>query len=80
MTRPALEPPAYCSIKTVARLLDTSETTVRELVKRGELPAAVCYLGTSPRWKWSEIEARLDGPSQGKVEDHDPIMGAVHGA
>jgi hypothetical protein len=54
--------PAYVSRNVGAAELCISPETWDEWVKTGILPPPR-YLGTTgknPRWKWSEVEARLD--------------------
>lgn len=71
-------PPAYVSISTLARELDFSETTVREMVKRGDLPKPTRRLGVQDRWKWSDVEAWMDGrESKPEERPSDPIMEAA---
>lgn len=70
--------PAYCSIKTLCRMLDFGETKVREMVKRGDLPAPK-MIGGSPRWKWAEVESYIDGGGKAPKVERDPILEAAHG-
>jgi len=66
---------AYVSAATLAQLLDCSPTTIMEWTKLGRLPRPV-RIGGSNRWKWSEVEKRLNcGPS----EPVDPILEAARG-
>ena len=68
-------PATYCSIETVAAELDCSVSTVRDYVKRGLLPQPY-RAGGLVRWKWADVEAKVDGVSN---EPIDPIMAAVNG-
>lgn len=70
----------YCSINTVAARLDCSASTVRDYVRRGDLPAPRKIAGLV-RWKWSDIEHSLDREAeidQGAASD--PILAAINGA
>ncbi|WP_158234174.1 helix-turn-helix transcriptional regulator [Oceaniglobus indicus] len=65
----------YVSSGTLAQLLDISTSTVAEWVKQGHLPRPR-RVGGSNRWKWSEVEQKLNyGPS----EPVDPILEASRG-
>lgn len=72
--------PDYCSLATVARRLDCGETTVRDYVDRNLLPKPRRF-GGLVRWKWSEIEDRLDGLARGNGNEGeaDPILRAING-
>jgi hypothetical protein len=54
--------PAYVCRQTAARMLDMSDDTFDKYVREGILPQPKCRGGLK-RWKWSEIEAALDGGS-----------------
>lgn len=49
-------PPAYCSIATVAREIEKSESWVREELSAGRFPRPLRKLGREPRWDWRDIE------------------------
>lgn len=72
-------PPSYLSCATLARELDLSETTVREMVDRGILPKPI-RLGSSVRWRWGDVQRALGGIADAAgVSTDDPYMvGAVH--
>lgn len=73
--------PDYCSVKTIARRLDCSETTVADYTNRALLPQPH-KLGTLVRWKWSEVEAMIDGLTAQDQDDEgtqDPILRAING-
>jgi predicted DNA-binding transcriptional regulator AlpA len=59
--------PAYVCRQTAARMLDMSDDTFDKYVREGILPQPKCR-GKLKRWKWSEIEAALDGGSASVIE------------
>ena len=71
-------PPSYLAIDTLARELDVSETTVRELVDRGVLPPPIRLSTGTVRWNWAEVQAALASlRSAGTVVDFDPYLQGV---
>ncbi len=67
-------PPSYLSCASVARELDMSESTVRDLVEKGVLPKPLRLQGCV-RWRWDDIQAALGGISAvGGVDSGDPYM------
>jgi predicted DNA-binding transcriptional regulator AlpA len=54
--------PVYVCRQTAARMLDMSDDTFDKYVREGTLPQPK-RRGKLMRWKWSEIEAALDGGS-----------------
>ena len=66
---------AYVSAALLADLLDVSETTIWEWVRKGHLPRPV-KIGGATRWRWSDVEIRLQG---GQGGDEDPILKASRG-
>lgn len=68
---------AYVGAGLLAQLLDVSETTIWEWVRKGHLPKPV-KIGGSTRWRWSDVENRLQGAQSGA--DEDPILRASRGA
>lgn len=71
------QPPEYCSIRTIARELDCSESTVESYTNRGLLPQPR-KRGTLVRWKWSEVQEMMDGLKEVDQETQDPILRAIH--
>lgn len=69
-------PLAYVSAHTLAELLDVSETTIWDWTRKGSLPRPKKIAG-STRWKWSEVEATLEGSAD--CTDDDPILRASRG-
>jgi predicted DNA-binding transcriptional regulator AlpA len=69
-------PPAYLSYDSLARELDCSETTVREMVARGILPKPVKLTNGTVRFRWATVDATLaslaGGP--GEAAGADPFM------
>lgn len=63
-------PPAYPDKVALAAELCISESTVDEWVRRGVLPKPI-RAGSSVRWCWAEVVARLNGLAAPEV---DPFM------
>ena len=62
MSRPADIEPLAVKIGSVARLIDSSHTTVRRLVKQGALPPPFRLTpGGEPLWWLPDVRARLEG-------------------
>lgn len=57
-------PPSYVSKATLAAELDMSESTVDSYVQRGLLPKPLKW-GSSVRWCWADVAARLAAQVQG---------------
>ncbi|MBU2358724.1 MAG: helix-turn-helix domain-containing protein [Alphaproteobacteria bacterium] len=70
---------AYVGTKRLAQLLDFSETTVRDLARRGEIPKPI-RIGGSMRWKWSDVETYIERGSTGSEAPDDPILKASRGS
>ena len=72
-------PPAYPSIASLARELDCSETTVRELVDRGILPKPIKLTNGTVRWRWADVEAALTAlaPGPGGLAGGDAFMEGI---
>ncbi len=66
---------AYVGSSTLCQMLDISESTLWEWVRKGFLPRPV-KIGVSSRWKWSDVEAKISPCSDG---DDDPILRASRG-
>lgn len=57
MSRPVAHEPIAVKIGAVARMIDSSPTTVRRLVKKGVLPAPFRLApGCEPMWWLSDIK------------------------
>jgi predicted DNA-binding transcriptional regulator AlpA len=52
--------PEYMSRRTLATMLDCSESTVDELTRRGVLPKPVRLSGGVVRWQWEGVVRALD--------------------
>lgn len=52
--------PDYVDAKTLAYRLSVSESTIEKWEREGKLPRRRDIFGI-PRWKWSEVEALVDG-------------------
>lgn len=73
-------PPSYLSCASLARELDVSETTVRQLVDRGVLPKPI-HLQGCVRWSWEDVRAALGGiVAVGGVDMADPYMSGARNA
>jgi excisionase family DNA binding protein len=53
------EQPQLLTIRDIAQVLNVSEGTVRNLVKKGELPRARKVNGRLARWHRADVEAYL---------------------
>lgn len=62
-------PPAYVSRETGAAELDMSVDTWDAMVKAGQIPAPVKVgiSGTTPRWRWEDVDAALSGRAQAAI-------------
>ena len=65
-----LRPPTYVSRETGAAELDMSVDTWDAMVKAGRLPAPLPtgISGTTPRWRWKDVETALGGRKKPKAE------------
>lgn len=70
---------AYVGVATLCEMLDISSTTAWEWVKKGHLPKPV-KIGGSARWKWSDVEKRIQGDAGASGEPEDPILRASRGS
>ena len=72
-------PPSYLSCASLARELDLSETTVRQMTEKGLLPPPI-RLGGSVRWRWIDVEEVLHGgtPIRVRASDDPYLAGAFH--
>lgn len=66
----AERPPSFVSKSTLAAELDIGESTVDDWVRRGLLPRPI-RLGSSPRWRWSDVEAHVCPKA---VAETDPFI------
>ncbi|NIZ09284.1 helix-turn-helix domain-containing protein [Pseudooceanicola sp. HF7] len=79
-TELAPRPLAYVSARTLAELLDCSESTVRDMTRRGILPAPVRISGIT-RWVWSDVVIAISPrPDRAGQPDDDPILRASRGS
>lgn len=70
---------AYVSAKTLSELLDCSESTVREMTRKGILPPPVKIAGIT-RWSWSDVVSAISKTAPGaQHHDDDPILRASYG-
>ena len=74
---------SYLSIAKVALYLDCGKSTVADYVDRQLLPQPR-KIGGLTRWKWGEIEDRIDNlasktnPNQ-SPDNGDPILASING-
>lgn len=74
-------PPSYVSVRSLARELDVSETTVSEMVRRGVLPPPLRLSSGCVRWCWADVERALGALSGGRFPaDEDPFLRGVRDA
>ena len=66
---------AYVGSSTLCQMLDISDSTLWEWVRKGLLPRPV-KIGVAARWKWADVESRLSGNI---AESEDPILSASRG-
>ena len=71
-----VRPPSYLSCASLARELDMSETTVRDMVERGVLPKPVRLSSGCVRWCWDDVQMALAGSAAtaGALSSSDPYM------
>lgn len=67
---------AYVGSAKMCEMLDISESTLWDWVRKGLLPKP-CKIGVASRWKWADVEARISKTTSG--EEEDPIMRASRG-
>lgn len=71
-------PPSYLSCSSLARELDMSETTVRDMVERGVLPKPVRLTSGCVRWCWEDVQMALAGAAgTAPAVSNDPYMVGV---
>lgn len=66
---------AYVGSATLCQMLDISESTLWEWVRKGLLPRPV-KIGVSSRWKWADVEKKIAPQAE---SDDDPILRASRG-
>lgn len=73
---PANRPPAYVSRETGAAELDMSVDTWDAMVKTGQIPppVKVGISGTTPRWRWEDVDAALSGRAQAAMVEPEPFF------
>lgn len=71
-------PLAYVSAKTLAKLVDVSESTIWDWARKGLLPKPKRFPSGATRWKWSEVDQFFEGTTE-SPEDRDPILRASRG-
>ena len=75
-------PPSYVSRETGAAELDISTDTWDAMVKVGQIPMPVPagISGTTPRWRWADVDAALSGRSETAMVAPEPFFRSVgHG-
>jgi predicted DNA-binding transcriptional regulator AlpA len=75
MNRPA----AYLSCASLARELDVSETTVKEMVRQGKLPQPIKLSSGCVRWCWTDVQSAIASLPGGKASEatDDPFLQGV---
>lgn len=66
-------PPSFVSRETGAAELDFSVDTWDAMVREGKLPPPVRtgIAGTTPRWRWKDVEAALGGEVPKRVQSEE---------
>lgn len=77
---PALRPPSFPSVATLALELDVSERTIHEMVRRGVLPQPLRFSAGTVRWCWADVEQALRSLSSSALAEEDPFMKGVRNA
>lgn len=69
-------PPSYVSRETGAAELDISADTWDAMVKAGQLPPPirVGISGTTPRWRWEDVDAALAGRTRPVLNEAEPFF------
>ena len=72
-------PPSYVSRETGAAELDMSPDTWDAMVKAGKLPKPIGMgtSGTTPRWRWADVDAALSGRSETTMVTPEPYFREV---
>lgn len=78
-----IRPPSYVSRETGAAELDISVDTWDAMVKAGRIPPPheAGIAGTTPRWRWADVDAALGGRRKLTVQSEpEPFFrGLRHG-
>jgi predicted DNA-binding transcriptional regulator AlpA len=75
----AMTPPPYPTKATLAALLDCSESTVDEWVRRGIIPRPIKLPTGGVRWRWEDVDLALKGYAAG-TGGEDPISRGIRNA
>lgn len=73
-------PPSMMSTATLANELDVSESTVRDMVRRGLLPPPVVLTPGIVRWNWETVQAFLGASQTVRLVADDPYLTGAHHA
>lgn len=73
-------PPLMMSAATLAYQLDISESTLRDLVKRGILPPAIVISSGVVRWNWEAVQASFGAMRAGRLVAEDAYLAGAHNA
>jgi hypothetical protein len=74
-----MSPPPYCTKATLASLLDCSESTVDEWVRRGIIQGPIKLPTGGLRWRWEDVDMALKAYAPGNG-DEDPISRGIRNA
>jgi predicted DNA-binding transcriptional regulator AlpA len=69
--------PEFVSRKRLAALLDLSERTIDEYVRRGVLPMPIRLSDGLLRWHWATVERALISLQGAPLEEEDPAVAGV---
>lgn len=69
-------PPAYVSRDTGAAELDMSVDTWDAMVRAGQIPppVKVGISGTTPRWRWEDVDAALSGKGRNALAEPEEFF------
>ena len=73
-------PPSMMSAATLANELDISESTVRDMVRRGLLPPPTVISPGVVRWNWEAVQSYLGARQTGRLVAEDPYLAGAHNA
>lgn len=82
MKRSRPYPPAYCDASELAYQLSMTRREVESLASMGHLPAPR-MIGTSLRWRWSDVDAYVSGVAidvaqRATTMTTDPYMAGIN--
>lgn len=73
-------PPSMMSAASLANELDISESSVRDMVRRGLLPPPIVLTPGVVRWNWETVQAFLGARQTNRLVADDPYLAGAHHA